>query len=99
MFCLFVGTILMIISVTRFTIVRQPTFALAQVSPRLTMWPNPLQVQLGYERSRASELVHLLRLLLLVVSVWLNNGTLPSPPLLYHSHHSLISTTLLGCLH
>mgnify|MGYP001100468041 FL=1 len=28
MFCLFVGTILMIISVTRFTIVRQPAFAL-----------------------------------------------------------------------
>jgi hypothetical protein len=28
MFCLFVGTILMIISVTRFTIVRQPLLSL-----------------------------------------------------------------------
>jgi hypothetical protein len=83
MFCLFVGTILMIISVTRFTIVRQASSAhIAQVAasfpPRLTIWPNSLQVQLGYERSRASELIHLLRLLLLVISVWLNNGTLPS---------------------
>lgn len=48
-------------------------------------------MQLGYERSRASELIHLLRLLLLVVSVWLNNGTLPSPLPQRHSHHSLKS--------
>jgi primosomal protein N' len=32
-------------------------------------------VQLKYERSRASELTHLFRLVLLVASVWLNNGT------------------------
>jgi hypothetical protein len=35
-------------------------------------------VQLRYERARASELIHLLRLVLLVTALWLNNGTADS---------------------
>ncbi|ELR24895.1 uncharacterized protein ACA1_175710 [Acanthamoeba castellanii str. Neff] len=50
LFCIFVGTILMVVSIVRFAV-----------------------VQLKYERSRASELIHLFRLVLLVAFVWLNN--------------------------